>query len=473
MPFMAHFAGRTRIVLVLISLLAAIAAPALISGYSDLGRAEAASAARDYASAGRYFEWAARLLRWKPELLERAALAYASAGDWQRAMPLLERARALGALSADGWDVLGTGYWLQADNAKALDAWDGGLHRYPAQLKFYARLALAYRGLGQYDAERQALEAWLAAGEGSAAEHYRLGELLMASDPVRAQGELAQASSMDKASVPAVKTLQASLDAAAQQGDAAQRAVIVGRGLGLVQDWQLAQAAFEAGTAANPQNAESWAWLGEAKEHTGQDGRQELDRALLLDPADAVVRGLSGLYWRRRGQFSKALAEYQMAAEIEPENADWQAALGDAYALGGDLISALAAYQKATELAPTNATYWRLLGAFCADNAAHILDVGLPAAQKAAELAPNDPQVLDTLGWTYSQAGLLYKAEQALLKALKGSPDMALAHLHLAETYLRKGDRASALSELHAAGKLDADGPVGTLAAKLIQQYFP
>ncbi len=470
---MPRFIGVTRILLVIISLLAAITAPALISGYSQLERAHAASAVKDFPRAGRYFESASHLLLWKPELSEQAAMAYASAGDWQRAMPLFQRGEALGALSADGWDVLGTGYWLQSDNARALDAWDAGLHQYPQELKFYARFALAYRGLRQYDAERQALATWLSAGEGTAGEHYRLGELLMAFDLAGAPAQLAQASAMDKAFAPAAATLQASLQAAAQQPGEAQRLVVIGRGLGLVEEWPLAGAAFEAGTRANPQDAEAWAWLGEARQHTGQDGRQELDRALSLDPSSTVARGLSGLYWKRRGQFSKALAEYQKAAEAEPENADWQAALGEAYALNGDLVSALSAYQKATELAPAKATYWQLLAAFCADNAVQILDVGLPAAQKAAELAPNDPQVLETLGWSYAQAGLLYKAEQALMKAVKASPEMALAHLHLGETYLRKGDPSLALAELRTASKLDPDGPVGVVAGKLLQQYFP
>jgi tetratricopeptide (TPR) repeat protein len=136
-------------------------------------------------------------------------------------------------------------------------------------------------------------------------------------------------------------------------------------------------------------------------------------------------------------------------------------------------VSALAFYRKAASLAPNNATYWRLLALFSADNGVQILDVGLPAARKAGELAPNDPQVLDTLGWSYAQAGLLYNAEQTLLKATSVAPDSALVHLHLAETYLRRGDQASALRELRLARQLDGNGPIGQLAGQLISRYFP
>jgi tetratricopeptide (TPR) repeat protein len=470
---MLRMMRRAQIPLIILMLLGAIFAPAPIKGYWDLRHAEAEWVSRRFQEAGRDYESAARVLLWSSDLWEKAALAYASAGDWARAMPLFGRAQALGALSADGWDVYGTGYWLRSDNLKALEAWDAGLHQDPQALKFYARFALAYRALGYNDAERQALETWLASGGGTAEEHYRTGELTMVSDPARAQAELAQAAAMDKTYGPAVATLDAALAAAVQQADDAPRMVIIGRGLALVQDWQLAQAAFDTARRADPQNAEAWAWLGEARQQTGQDGREQLDRALALDPGDTVVHGLRGLYWKRQGQFSKAVAEYQAAAQTEPDNADWQAALGDAYTRSGDLISALAAYQKATELAPTNAMYWQALAAFCADNAVQLLDVGLPAAEKAATLAPNDPQVLDTLGWTYSQAGLLYKAEQALTKAVSLAAGSALAHLHLGENFLRQGNASPAQAELRAASALDPEGPIGALADKLLRQYFP
>ena len=146
--------------------------------------------------------------------------------------------------------------------------------------------------------------------------------------------------------------------------------------------------------------------------------------------------------------------------------------LGEAYSLTGDLVSSLEAYQTATVLAPDNATYWRLLAMFCADNAVQVLDLGLPTARKAAELAPKDPQVLDALGWSYAQAGLLYNAEQTLMKATAIAPDLALAHLHLAETYLRKGDQTSAVDQLNLARQLDGDGATAN-SRRTSESVFP
>jgi len=114
-----------------------------------------------------------------------------------------------------------------------------------------------------------------------------------------------------------------------------------------------------------------------------------------------------------------------------------------------------------------------LLAMFCADNAVRVSDIGLPAAQKAADISPKDPQVLDALGWSYMNAGYLFTAEQNLIKATQLAPDSAIIHVHLAEMYLQKGDRPSALNELNLAQKLDAGGSVGEFAGKLLKQYFP
>jgi Flp pilus assembly protein TadD len=167
------------------------------------------------------------------------------------------------------------------------------------------------------------------------------------------------------------------------------------------------------------------------------------------------------------------LTEYLQAAQIEPDNPAWQASLGDAYTQSGDLVSALAAYQKATQLAPNDATYWRLLAMFCSDNDLYVLDIGLPAAKQVAQLAPNDPQTLDVLGWSYSNAGLLYNAEQNLLHAIKLSPKLAIVHLHLAENYLRQGNNTLAFTELNLVVQLDQRGASGQMAEQILKQYFP
>ncbi len=487
---MLRWAGRLRVVLVLLALTLAIYLPVVASGYADLRGAENALQMYDYGSAARHYQAAAWKLPWETRLWEQAAIARAYANEPSGAITLFEWLSLRGQLSARGWEIYGGVYqYSKGGVSKAVRIWLAGLQRYPAYTRFYLRIAYGDRLLENYQEERTWMEKWLATAKGSAGDHYEMGLLCLGSDQQTARLELQRASSMESGFDSAVNTLEASLALADLETAPSRRLVVVGRGLGLVSEWSLAQYNFQQAVDADPQNAEAWAWLGEAQqqrdlhpaawfgEETQQqnkvDAKAALDKALELDPNSSLVHGLRGLYWKRQGNPKAALAEYQEAAQLEPKNADWQAALGDAYTSAGDLVSALAAYQSATTLAPDNATYWRLLALFSAENGVQVLDVGLPAAKKAAEIAPNDPQVLDALGWTYSQAGFLNTAEQSLNKAIKIAPDVASAHLHLAETYLREGNLSFAQTELRQVVTIDADGPYGAYAAQLLKQYFP
>ncbi len=438
----------------------------------DLGQAARDMAEGDYSGAARMYQLAAGRLIWRKDLWELAGLAAYRGGDRTQSIQLFERASREGSLSAAGWDTWGLAYWSAGQQSVALSTWQRGLQFYPAYASLYDHLASAYHQNGDFADEQQALIKRLALSD-DAASHYHLGLLLTLSDPKGAFTELTTASHLDPEYDSVAETLGTTLNIAALETDPAQRWITLGRGLGLVEEWGLAARAFEEATQRDSRNAEGWAWLGEARQHLGQDGSDALNLALALDPNDTIVHGLRGLYWKRQGNYSNALAEYLQAAQLEADNPAWQVSIGEMYTQLGSLVSALSAYQSATQLAPNDPTYWRLLALFCSDNGVQVQEVGLPAAKKAAELAPQDPQVLDVLGWSYLSAGYSYSAEQTLLQALKIEPGLASAHLHLAETYLGNGDRTSAFNELNQAIQLDPGGPAGQVAAQMMKQYFP
>lgn len=67
-------------------------------------------------------------------------------------------------------------------------------------------------------------------------------------------------------------------------------------------------------------------------------------------------------------------------------------------------------------------------------------------ARQAVAARPDDPDYLDTLGWSLHYAGQHAEALETLEKAYAGKPDMYCIHLHLGEVYLSLGqiDRARA-----------------------------
>jgi tetratricopeptide (TPR) repeat protein len=453
----------------IVTLLAAIFLPVIFTGYSAVRRAETEFDALNYASAAKSFEQGARLLIWRQDLWEKAGISAAKNGDSLKAIDYFQHTS---TLSEEGWMWLGSSHLSLGELDLAITTLIKGLKFYDSP-ELYRLLALAYRQQQNWTAERDALENQLLLDVGDVYARYRLGLLLTVLAPERALTNLMLASSLDPETDPAVQTLRAALNLSATQPDASQQMVTMGRALGLVKEWDLSIVAFEKAIALDAENAEAWAWLGEAKQQTGQSGRAELDRAVALDHTSVLVRALRGLYWNRQGKYSQMLAEYLLAAEYEPANPAWQAEIGNAYLKRGDLAAALTAYQRATELAPDESTYWRLLAVFCAENGVHLDDVGLPAAEKAVQLAPDDPFALDALGSSYLSSGRYANAEKTLLDVVERFPDHLSAHIHLAMTYLAQGNRAAAFDKLIYVQSADLNGAYGEMAKKLLEQYFP
>lgn len=460
--------------LILLAVIGLIFTPPVLTGYAELQRAASIMESGEFSDAADHYERAARLWPWREDLWEQAAMAQFFAGEFADSILLFERARQHGVLSAEGWDWLGQSYWRRGLHESAQASWNAGFAAYPGYAKYYAHLSMAYYEQGDLTAEQWTLEQWVAAeGETIAATHYRLGQLLTMSDPGRALKEFLRASSLDAQYDPAAETMRTTFNLASLEAHESQRMVIIGRGLGLVSEWPLAAEAFRQAVDADGENAEAWAWLGEAEQQLGRDGRAELDQALTLGRTNPIVRSLRGLYWARQDRADQALAEYLLAAEYDPANPARQVSMGEAYIQRGDLQAALERYSRATEMAPTDATYWRLLANFSAQYNVQIEEIGLPAAQMALDLAGEDPLALDMLGWTLTLLERYEDAQAALLQALERDPQLAQGHLHLGIVALQLDDWQSARDYFQQARDLDADGPVGEQAQILLNQYFP
>ncbi len=464
--------GWTRTVPVVLLLVAVALTPPLYSGWRDLHLAAQADAAGRYAEAARLYEHAASLLPWRTDLWEPAGVTAFRSGDSTSAIRLLNLAGRQGQLSLDGSVALGSALWTQGQPAAAIDAWQYALQRHPTEPALLDRLVAAYDAQGDFQGEEAMLVQRLAVGEDASAS-YRLGLILLLGGSKDAIIHLRTAASQDSRYASAATTLEAAQAAASLEGDPARRMTLLGRGLGLVGEWRLAHIAFQAAVVAHAEDAEAWAWLAESEQHLGQSGAVAMERALALGPDDAVVLSLRSLYLGRQGDYAGALQELVVAAQLDPGSAAVQSSLGDAYAAGGDLVRALSAYQQAAQLAPNDASTWRHLAAFCADNDMQLQEIGLPAAIKAETLAPNDAATLDVLGWVLTRSGSPDVGRRTLLQAIQAEPELALAHLHLAETYLQLGDYASAAAELKATAQLDPGGANGQIATQLLQQYFP
>lgn len=455
--------------IIILILIAATLTPILITGFADLQKADKAWDAQEFSTASTYYLRAAWVLFWRQDLTEKAGIASAQAGDFHTAVALLSSAS---PRTQEGWLWLCASQFQLGDLDAVIASCGEGI-RAQESASLYRLLGLVYRERGELEAEQSALENQLRLDSSDAYAHYRLGLLLTLSAPAQADEELNLAASLNPETASAVQTLRAALSFSSAQADASFAKVTIGRALALVGEWELSQSAFEQATELNEKNAEAWAWLGEAHQQLGQDGRAALDQALRIDHTSINVRALRALYWTRQKKYEQALAEYLLAAEFDPQNPRWQMSLGETYAILGDLVSALTAYQKAVELAPTDAIYWRALAMFCAEKGVHVEEIGLPAAQQAILLSPDDPQSLDALGFVYFSTGRFANAEQTLMQAIDKNATYYPAHIHLAMNHLAQGNRSAAFNSLTFVRDSDTSGLYGETAAQLLAQYFP
>jgi tetratricopeptide (TPR) repeat protein len=458
---------RFRNGLVLIVILATIAIPFISSGYSEIRAAETSSSHYD---AAMHYQAAAMRLPWRPDLYELAGHHFYYAEEYSKADTAYQKAFNRNALSPDGWVAWGDVIFLNEDPSRAAEIWMQGLEQPKVSENLYSRLANIYRENRDYSKSAQFLQLYVEDHPENAPAHYQLGLLLALSDPNKALTELISASQLDPQFDPAVQTLRTALNLSSVSQMPSEQKVIIGRGLGLVNEWELAQVIFEDAVEIDDENAEAWALLGEANQQLGgAEALMYLNRALALDPNSSVVRGLRGLYFQRVGNHRESLLEYQAAAKLEPENPVWYISIGEEYSKLGDLILALEAYQYTTTLEPDNAEYWRLLASFCAQNTVNVRDVGIPAAQTAVKLTSEEPLALDALGWLLVLDGRYFEAETILMKALTIDPQLASAHLHLALSYLQTDDRASAFDHLVKARDLGSMEAVALLKVEFPQ----
>jgi tetratricopeptide (TPR) repeat protein len=456
-----------RISLILLAILLAVFGPIIVSGYSEL---EKAAASTSYAEAAEHYQRAAQRLPWRADLYELSGHAYYHAKDYARADAAYQKAFDRRAFSPEGWVAWGDVNYLRDDQQRATGIWEQALDQQNPSEHLYSRLAEIYQSRGETNQAAEALQKYVSAHPEDAAARYRLGLLLTLSDPDRALTELLSASQLDPQLDPAVQTLRTALNLASIDDSASARSVITGRGLGLVSEWQLARLAFEEAIRLDENNADAWAWLGEAHHQMKlpEAGNTEFKHALALDSRSPTVRGLYGLYLQRTGNFREALTEFQAAAALEPENPTWLVSIGETHAKLGDLIEALDTYQKATTLAPEDPGTWRLLAIFCAQNNVNVRDVGVPAAQKAVVLNGGDPTSLDVLGWLLTLDARYEESERMLNRALELDPHNGSAHLHLGMLFMQMNNRTSAYDHL-----LQARDLGNQEAEMILAQYFP
>jgi len=107
-----------------------------------------------------------------------------------------------------------------------------------------------------------------------------------------------------------------------------------------------------------------------------------------------------------------------------------------------DLLLMEVDLRKIIQLNPTSPVAYNSLGYTLADRTDRF-EEAYQLIQRAVELAPNDPAIIDSLGWVQYRLGLYEEARENLDRAYELFPDHEVA-AHLGEVLWVMGDKSAA-----------------------------
>ena len=173
-------------------------------------------------------------------------------------------------------------------------------------------------------------------------------------------------------------------------------------------------------------------------------------------------------YWsalNKAGKTAEATAFADTWIRQHPKDTLMLQAQGEQALLVKDNATALARFRAILDIQPDNS--------IALNNVAWLLgEAGDPKArqyaERAHELAPFNPNVVDTLGWTLVRTGEVARGAQLLRLASNLAPNNAEIRLHLGLAQIKTGDKTGAKRTLEPLTKLDAKSPLRAEAEKAL-----
>ncbi|MGE0486786.1 MAG: XrtA/PEP-CTERM system TPR-repeat protein PrsT [Gammaproteobacteria bacterium] len=273
-------------------------------------------------------------------------------------------------------------------------------------------------------------------------------------------------------------------------------------------DRNLARRALTQATELEPANTVPRAMLAQLEFDTGQlDAAREqlaaLDKLGYRSPETSKLK--ADIAWRG-GDKQAAVALYRQAWEASPGAEETAAyargrwstgerdaahelllkalaapdaapalheVLGDMYYAEGQHAAAAEQYRALLDATPDNAVVL--------DKLAELYEIlgderAFATAQRAQELAPDDPQILATYGWLLVKSGQVERGQGLIERALaKGENafapvELATTRFHLATAYRQSGKKAAERRELTALIESGVDFPERDVARRLLER---
>jgi len=173
-----------------------------------------------------------------------------------------------------------------------------------------------------------------------------------------------------------------------------------------------------------------------------EEAKQQLDRLIQQKPDDLEAIIALGNVLRSRKQWKDAADVYSKAINQIPEPGRQHWTLfyfrGICYERAKDWPNAEKDLEKALDLYPEQPQVLNYLGYSWVDQGLY-LDKALKMIRRAVELRPNDGYIVDSLGWAYYRLGRYDEATTELERAIELKPEDPVINDHLGDSYWRVG----------------------------------
>jgi tetratricopeptide (TPR) repeat protein len=172
--------------------------------------------------------------------------------------------------------------------------------------------------------------------------------------------------------------------------------------------------------------------LGQADE-----ARARFAAAKALNPNYSQADTASAALDMAEGKLDSARATLTGLLARQPQSESGHLLLAQIEYATKNQAAALEQFRAAADLNPENVYALNAVASFMAMTDA---DGALKFAERALEMAPDDPKIQDTMGWIYYRKGQYSRAVDYLKMAVAKQPT-AVHQFHLAMSYLKTGDR--------------------------------
>ena len=192
-------------------------------------------------------------------------------------------------------------------------------------------------------------------------------------------------------------------------------------------------------------------------------------RALAVEPRALLVVS----QYRARtlaGHGDAALEELKRWVDAHPDQPETLRALAERYHQLGRTEEAVSLYQRLVETAPNDALAFNNLAELLVGTDS---ERAFKAARRAYELQPDNPAILDTIGWALVQIGDLDQGIAHLRNAVARNGGSAAIRYHLGAALEEYGSRAEARRQLEQALKLAQGQPAWLADARTRLERLP